>query len=192
MASEWEADKKRILHALGGSGSFGDQSDMSWSLIRPESSRLHESTLAVRSSLDHMESIYANAITTYNATVTSGGPKPVLTESLSRLFSEDRDQEAAAMWEMVRSMDSLSPPAGTGQVSKWRQDGGVRSSIVKAAKKYLETAFKKFIQGTVFNNLQQAKLGGVPGTFHLVRSFLNVKIPPNTPGLFVDVVPLSS
>ena len=52
MASEWEADKKRILHALGGSGNISDQSDLGWSLTRPEVSRLHDSTLGVRSTLE--------------------------------------------------------------------------------------------------------------------------------------------
>lgn len=29
----------------------------------------------------------------------------------------------------------------------------------------------------IYGNLQQAQLGGVPGTYHLVRSFLNIKLP---------------
>uniref|UniRef100_A0A803TP72 Nuclear pore complex protein Nup93 n=1 Tax=Anolis carolinensis TaxID=28377 RepID=A0A803TP72_ANOCA len=35
----------------------------------------------------------------------------------------------------------------------------------------------------VFGNLQQAQLGGVPGTYQLVRSFLNIKLPVSVPGL---------
>ena len=53
--------------------------------------------------------------------------------------------------------------------------------------------FLKFVKNTVFTNLQKAQLGGVPGTYHLVRSFLNVKISPHTPGLedgVVDGVPV--
>ncbi len=51
----------------------------------------------------------------------------------------------------------------------------------------------KFVKTTVFSNLQQAELGGVPGTYALLRSFLNLKIPGNTPGLedgLVDGVPV--
>ena len=48
----------------------------------------------------------------------------------------------------------------------------------------------------MYSNLQQAQLGGLPGTYHLVKSFLNVKIPAggaNQAGLedgLVDGVPV--
>lgn len=61
------------------------------------------------------------------------------------------------------------------------------------AKSYLEASFKKFVRTTVFSNLQQANLGGIPGTFHMIRSFLNVKLAPNNPGLedgLVEGVPV--
>lgn len=38
---------------------------------------------------------------------------------------------------------------------------------------------------TVFGNLHQAQLGGVPGTYQLVRSFLNIKLPGPLPGMQV-------
>lgn len=51
--------------------------------------------------------------------------------------------------------------------------------------------YKKFVQDTVYDNLHQAKLGGVPGTFHLVKSFLKIKLPTVVQGLevFVSVAP---
>jgi len=41
----------------------------------------------------------------------------------------------------------------------------------------------KYITATVYSNLQQAQLGGIPGTYNLVRSFLNVHLQPGMPGL---------
>lgn len=38
---------------------------------------------------------------------------------------------------------------------------------------------------TVFGNLHQAQLGGVPGTYQLVHSFLNIKLPGPLPGMQV-------
>lgn len=38
---------------------------------------------------------------------------------------------------------------------------------------------------TVFGNLHQAQLGGVPGTYQLVCSFLNIKLPTPLPGMQV-------
>eukprot|EP00088_Acartia_fossae_P030106 TRINITY_DN31070_c0_g1_i1.p1 TRINITY_DN31070_c0_g1~~TRINITY_DN31070_c0_g1_i1.p1 ORF type:complete len:556 (-),score=108.67 TRINITY_DN31070_c0_g1_i1:128-1717(-) len=46
---------------------------------------------------------------------------------------------------------------------------------------------------TVFSNLAEAGLGGIPGTYNLVRSFLNVRVPASSPGLddgLVDGVPV--
>ena len=37
-------------------------------------------------------------------------------------------------------------------------------------------SYLKHIQTTVYSNLQQAQLGGIPGTYHLVSSYLNVKL----------------
>jgi len=49
------------------------------------------------------------------------------------------------------------------------------------------------VQDTVYGNLQEARLGGVPGTFHLVKSYLKIKLPPFVQGLEdgdVDGTPL--
>lgn len=43
------------------------------------------------------------------------------------------------------------------------------------------------MQDTVYDNLHEAKLGGVPGTFHLVKSYLKIKLPPVVQGLEVHV-----
>lgn len=46
-------------------------------------------------------------------------------------------------------------------------------------------SYKNYTFVTVFGNLHQAQLGGVPGTYQLVRSFLNIKLPASVPGLQV-------
>ncbi len=51
---------------------------------------------------------------------------------------------------------------------------------------FYHCSFEKFIGNTVYGNLQQAERGGKPGTFHLVRGFLNVKLPSPPPGLEVS------
>lgn len=47
------------------------------------------------------------------------------------------------------------------------------------------SSYKNYTLVTVFGNLHQAHLGGVPGTYQLVRSFLNIKLPAPLPGLQV-------
>ena len=88
------------------------------------------------------------------------------------------------MWEMVLKMSNeiVAPNSGA-DGAKHRTSVAISKAIIGRAKAYLESAFLKFVKNTVFANLQKAQLGGVPGTYHLVRSFLNVKISPHTPGL---------
>ena len=53
--------------------------------------------------------------------------------------------------------------------------------------------FECLHRNVVYSNLSSAQLGGVPGTFSLVRSFLNIKHPTSSPGLddgLVDGVPV--
>ena len=42
--------------------------------------------------------------------------------------------------------------------------------------------YSKHIQSTIYSNLQQAQLGGIPSTYNQVKSYLNVR-PPHIKGL---------
>lgn len=192
VSSEWEADKQRILGALA--GTEASASDLSQSiLVRTETSRVHESTLGTRSALDAVEMAYAQQVGLYNEDLARGGLRPNLTNKLSSLFPEERDAEVALMWEMVARMSELTPPTCSVDAVKHRTGVATSRAIVNKSKSYLEAAFLKFVKSTVFTNLQKAQLGGIPGTYHLVKSFLHVKVAPNTPGLedgLVDGVPV--
>lgn len=52
-------------------------------------------------------------------------------------------------------------------------------------------SYKNYTMVTVFGNLHQAQLGGVPGTYQLVRSFLNIKLPGPLPGMQVTLIYLT-
>ena len=62
-----------------------------------------------------------------------------------------------------------------------------RSCFLSVQCHYFSCLFRylKFVQDTVYDNLHEAKLGGVPGTFHLVKSYLKIKLPPMVQGLEV-------
>ena len=93
--------------------------------------------------------------------MSSGGVKPDLLDSFASLFPEDTEQEISVLWEMTRRMCDL--PVGGARPS---------SLVVARARKYLEDAYTKYIKLTVYSNLATANLGGVPGTYHLVRQVL--------------------
>ena len=84
---------------------------------------------------------------------------------------------------VLKMSNEIVAPNPEADAAKYRTSAAISKAIIGRAKAYLESAFLKFVKNTVFTNLQKAQLGGVPGTYHLVRSFLNVKISPHTPSL---------
>ena len=115
VSSEWEADKMRILTALSGANA----SEVSDNFVpRKETTKIHETTLGIRSSMDAVEMSYASQIGRFNEMVTQGGLKPNLGENLSSLFPEDKDAEVARMWEMVMKMSEISAPPPSKRVRK--------------------------------------------------------------------------
>ena len=107
---------------------------------------------------------------------------PDAVEIMGSPFKEDADREASLVWSMVSAMARLDPlPPGQDEAVDARTASA--RDIVKISKRYLEKTYLKYVQETVYSNLAQAQLGGIPGTFNLIKSFLNIKLDPNTPGL---------
>ena len=189
---EWESEKQKILNDLAG-GVCG--SDISQSLLAPGGasapttilSRIHDSTLGVRSPLNATEMAYASKVIGYNESIVKGGLRPDLIKEFAQLFPEEKDQEASIMWDMVQAVVEGLPnqlkPVELNTAIKDRMSTSTSKAIVLASRTYLEKAFLKHVNATVYSNLRQAQLGGIPGTYQLVRSYLNVKVAPNTPGL---------
>ena len=108
-----------------------------------------------------------------------------LGSSLSALFPEEKDQEAAVMWSMVAAHSDLRPSSSSrGKVdAAWRNSTDASAAIVAKSKRFLEKTYKKFVDTSVYSNLQQAQLGGVPSAYNTIRSFVGMKVPTNTPGI---------
>jgi len=178
MLVEWEQVKQRILHTLLASGEdtldFTQESEPSYiSDVGPPG----------RSSLDSIEMAYARQIYIYNEKIVNGHLQPNLVELCASVAELD-DKNISDMWTMVKQMtDVLLVPAS--DALKSRSSVEVRMEFVRQALAYLEQSYKNYTLVTVFGNLHQAQLGGVPGTYQLVRSFLNIKLPAPLPGLQV-------
>ncbi|XP_077842294.1 nuclear pore complex protein Nup93 isoform X3 [Macaca mulatta] len=176
MLVEWEQVKQRILHTLLASGEdaldFTQESEPSYiSDVGPPG----------RSSLDSIEMAYARQIYIYNEKIVNGHLQPNLVDLCSSVAELD-DKSISDMWTMVKQMtDVLLTPAT--DALKNRSSVEVRMEFVRQALAYLEQSYKNYTLVTVFGNLHQAQLGGVPGTYQLVRSFLNIKLPAPLPGL---------
>uniref|UniRef100_A0AAR2J6P0 Nuclear pore complex protein Nup93 n=1 Tax=Pygocentrus nattereri TaxID=42514 RepID=A0AAR2J6P0_PYGNA len=91
-------------------------------------------------------------------------------------------QNVSDMWLMVKQMtDVLLVPAK--DTLKSRVAVEMQMAFVRKALTFLENSYKNYTMVTVFGNLHQAQLGGVPGTYQLVHSFLNIKLPGPLPGM---------
>uniref|UniRef100_A0A3Q3J2F8 Nuclear pore complex protein Nup93 n=1 Tax=Monopterus albus TaxID=43700 RepID=A0A3Q3J2F8_MONAL len=91
-------------------------------------------------------------------------------------------QNVSEMWLMVKQMtDVLLVPAK--DTLKSRISVEMQMAFVHQALSFLENGYKNYAMVTVFGNLHQAQLGGVPGTYQLVHSFLNIKQPGPLPGM---------
>ncbi|XP_023492794.2 nuclear pore complex protein Nup93 isoform X4 [Equus caballus] len=176
MLVEWEQVKQRILHTLLASGE--DALDFTQ---ESEPSYISDVGTPGRSSLDSIEMAYARQIYIYNEKIVNGHLQPTLVDLCASIAELD-DKNISDMWTMVKRMtDVLLAPASDALKSRSRAE--VRVEFVRQALGHLEQSYKNYTLVTVFGNLHQAQLGGVPGTYQLVRSFLNIKLPAPLPGL---------
>uniref|UniRef100_A0A8C3NTU9 Nuclear pore complex protein Nup93 n=1 Tax=Cyanoderma ruficeps TaxID=181631 RepID=A0A8C3NTU9_9PASS len=176
MLVEWEQVKQRILHSLLASGE--DALDFTQ---ENEPSYVGEVGPPGRSSLDRVEMAYARQIYIYNEKIVNGHLQPNLVDLCAATAGLD-DKNISEMWAMVKQMTDVTlVPAS--DALKVRTNMEVRMEFVRHALHYLEESYKNYTFVTVFGNLHQAQLGGVPGTYQLVRSFLNIKLPASVPGL---------
>ncbi|XP_069674985.1 nuclear pore complex protein Nup93-like [Periplaneta americana] len=178
IESEWKQEKQKALNALAGaSEEFLNLS------LQPEPSIINDTvTSGVRSLLDNQEMAYAKQVIDYNKIVVQGVIRPSLVEKFSQVADSLNDKKVSELWEMVRYMSQV-PPRATADPLASRVLPQVRNVLISQARKYLEDRYKTYMTSVVMGNLQQARRGGVPGTFPLVRSFVAIRVPPGMPGL---------
>ncbi|XP_059162487.1 nuclear pore complex protein Nup93-like [Physella acuta] len=173
MENEWEREKQRILNSLLGSGqeSFEFQQD-------PEMLISDGQLSQGRSSLDNVEMAYARQVFIYNEHVIENGILPSLVDMFLQVANSIGDKNVIDLWELVQCMTVI--PLGQmfgNQPALIRKNPQIQSSFVARAKHYLEESYIRYLETTICSNLRKAQLGGIPGTYNLVLSYLNVKPP---------------
>ncbi|XP_052062169.1 nuclear pore complex protein Nup93-like [Mytilus californianus] len=176
MENEWEREKQKILNSLRGLGQ--DTVD-----FQPESESFLAEPVSIqgRSNLDNIEMAYARQVYVYNEHVVAGSIRPNLGDMFLDVARTIDDKQVTELWEMVKCMVEV-PLISAKSIKDTRQDYRTQSAFVDKAREYLEQTYAKYIDITISSNLQQAQRGGIPGTYNIVRSFLNVR-PPNIPNL---------
>uniref|UniRef100_A0A673X8D2 Nuclear pore complex protein Nup93 n=1 Tax=Salmo trutta TaxID=8032 RepID=A0A673X8D2_SALTR len=183
MLVQWEQVKQRVLHTLLGAGE--DALDFSQDI---EPSFVSDAAVPGRSALDSVEVAYGRQIYVFNEKIVNGHVQPNLGDLCASVVDSLDDKNVSDMWLMVKQMtDVLLVPAKDTLKSRTALD--MQVAFVTQALQFLQNSYKNYTMVTVFGNLHQAQLGGVPGTYQLVRSFLNIKLPGPLPGMQVLYCP---
>lgn len=172
MEEEWEREKQKILNALLGTG----HQMLDYSQETEQSLLSDVVSMQGRSALNNIEMAYASQVYTYNKKIIEGGIPP----SLQDMFMESAESIGDKLvidklWSMVKFMVDV-PVVSPGSIHA-RHDRKLLEAFVSQARKYLEYMYEKYVTNMVYENLYKAKRGGKPGTYSLIRSFLNVKHP---------------
>eukprot|EP00111_Clytia_hemisphaerica_P020577 TCONS_00060599-protein len=174
LEDEWEREKQKILNSLLGAG----KQAMSFPM---DSSRFEEAAITKgRSSLTSIEMGYARQVFLCNES-TLQGKKCNYVESFKQVSQKFNDQNVKDTWGLIEHLvTNLPKPAGS--TLKLRQSKDFQAALVKNAKIFLENRYRDFVENCVYSNLQQAKLGGIPGLYNLVQSFLKIKVVSSSSG----------
>lgn len=176
MENEWEREKQKILNTLRGLNQ--ETTD-----FQPEAESFAVDPVSMhgRSNLNNIEMAYARQVYMYNEQVLQGSIRPSLVDAFSDVAVSLDDKPVMDLWEQVRYMVDV-PMISSNSVKESRTDYRTQAAFVQKGKEYLEKMYSNHIQNTIYSNLQQAQLGGIPSTYNQVKSYLNVR-PPHIKGL---------
>ncbi|KAK7115279.1 hypothetical protein V1264_001179 [Littorina saxatilis] len=134
-----------------------------------------------RSNLDHIEMAYARQVYVYNEDVVSNSIRPSLVHLFLDVAAKIDDKAILDLWEMMRCMSDVPlTPAQGALPAAVRGNKDTQRLLVEKAIHHLESSFLEFLKSVVYENLELSRLGGIPGTFNLVRSYLKLHLPPSS------------
>ncbi|CAB3987731.1 nuclear pore complex Nup93-like, partial [Paramuricea clavata] len=135
---------------------------------------LNRVDLSQRSGLDFVEMAYARQIYMYNEAIIQGMDFDIV-EGFHNTASKFNDQHIKDCWTLVDQMTDLQTHSSTTSSETTRFSTDSQTFFIQQARSFLEKRYQKYIERIVYSNLQQAQLGGVPGVFFLVKSFLKLR-----------------
>eukprot|EP00058_Branchiostoma_floridae_P008695 XP_002594183.1 hypothetical protein BRAFLDRAFT_275527 [Branchiostoma floridae] len=167
MQQEWEIEKQKILNALISAGE--EAFDFTQETEVP--GQLGDTTVGTgRSNMDSMEMSYARQVSMVS------GMKKVLLCCMCPV------QNILDLWYVVQAVTDV-PLVQAQSPMEARRSSQLQRAFIGKARHFLEQRYVQFITTTIYDNLQQAQLGGIPGTYNMVRSFLNIRLPAVMAGL---------
>lgn len=168
LENEWEREKQKILNSLLSAG----KQALSFPV---DAGKFEENSISKgRSTLSAIEMAYARQVYLCNE-LSINGQKYNFLEALKQVGLKTEDINVKDLWGLVEQI-ILNLPLQENNTRKLRQSKEFQTSLVTNAKMFLEDRYRGFIEKCVHDNLQQAHLGGVPGLYNYVQSYLKIKM----------------
>lgn len=191
LFEEWGSHKTNLMNSL-----LGYSKEIVDVPQRRERTVLNESLFGMQSALNQEDIAYAQCLIEFNNADIQGLQKPNILKQFSKTAEGFNNQKLNEMWKMLRFMTELPPSFSNAEknddVLVSRSDKIVQETMIKQALAYLEQRYKEYMTSAVALNRNAARIGGVPGTYHLVNGFVRVKVR-NEPALedtTADGIPL--
>lgn len=170
MFYSWENEKRKLLNSfVGHSGSVVELP------MSHEYTSINE-TQITQCPMDQNEMAYSQALKDYNHAVLAGDFTPNLVEKLADAIASFHDSNVNDLWSMVKYMSELSPSnLAQDNESFPRATPQIQQEMISQARKYLEKCYQLYMNIKVSQSLSEVRRG-VPGTYSLVCSFLQIQI----------------
>ncbi|VVC33138.1 Nucleoporin interacting component Nup93/Nic96 [Cinara cedri] len=182
----WKNKKINIINSFPG---YMPNSSISGSNhTMPSITKFNSTNFGLNAHLDQTELVYAKHLCEYNQHVENHGVQTDILQSFTTAAEIAHDDRVNEMWKIVKCMSQIVPEHGS---NRTRNSVTNQNSMISNARSYLEQRYIVFMKSYVKSHLSKAKLGGIPGTYPLVRSFVSVYINQysNPSQLFYDGLP---
>lgn len=173
MLSDWNKEKVKLMSAMIGPS-------QNWLDLKkcPEQPAILDTPRRFgHSMLNDQETAYAKQVYQYNKLIFQGTKSRMsLDEKFSQAAEDFNDPKVKEMWAIIKTMANFPPLARDEDPLKSRGNSTVQRALVSQGKKYLENRYKTYMTTIVVENLQAAMRGGAPGTYHLVKSYVGLRL----------------
>lgn len=181
-ARAWRNKKLNIVNSFPG---YAPSASSASAAADPASStyagsRFDTTAFGLNARLDQTELAYAERLCQYNRDLEergAAGPRADALRAFSDAARVSHDDRVDEMWTVVDRVAGAVVPdrGGGGGHSKYARDTAVnRRAVIAASRAYLEHRYAAFMQTYVRAHMSRARVGGVPGTYPLARSFVSV------------------
>lgn len=184
--NNWRNKKINIINSFPG---YVPNTSSPGSNTMPSITKFNTTNFGLNAHLDQTELLYAKNLCEYNQHVENHGVQADILQSFTTAAEIAHDDRVNEMWKIVKCMSHIVPEHG----SNYTRNTVTNQNIMIAnARSYLEQRYIVFMQNYIKSHLSKAKLGGIPGTYPLVRSFVSVYINQysNPDQLYYDGLPL--